>query len=127
MKYTYLHLLVFCYLNYSAPTRPPEDVLLTQVTSVSINVSWEAPPACCIHGVLSNYCISVSQNGAIIMLLTSMTKTLVISGLTPYTNYTISVAAHTIAGPGPYSEPLLVQTNEAGQSNKCKLILSLLS
>jgi len=34
--------------------------------------------------------------------------------LHPYYNYECKVAAHTIAGTGPYTQAVIVQTHEAG-------------
>ena len=39
-----------------------------------------------------------------------------VTGLTPYTNYTVQVAAVNDVGPGPYSEPALtVETLQEGE------------
>ena len=46
-----------------------------------------------------------------------------IAHLLPFTTYTISIAAETSAGIGPFSDPITVQTSEAGTCNNTYTII----
>ena len=55
-------------------------------------------------------------NGAIGKNTTNVSVLLVtLMRLQEYVNYTISVRAYTNAGAGPYSDPVIVLTNEDGE------------
>ena len=101
-----------------APSAVPTSVSVSEVTSSSITVQWEAVD--CIHrngditgysvryevqGSGSTQTVSVSGGGA------TMTT---ISGLTSSTTYTIEVAAVNNAGTGVYSPVIIKETANPG-------------
>ena len=56
-------------------------------------------------------------DGAIMTRSTNVTElSRLLMDLEEYDNYTISVRAYTSVGAGPYSDPVIVLTNEDGES-----------
>ena len=51
-------------------------------------------------------------------------RTVVISRLTPFTIYTIKMAASTSAGRGEFGQEVTVQTNESGKTHSSKAELN---
>ena len=77
---------------------------------------WEAPPAEDLNGLLIGYSINITklQTGERLELFSNST-TLTVYHLQPYTVYTCVAAAVTIAGHGPFSDAVQIQTLEAGK------------
>ncbi|XP_028832631.1 receptor-type tyrosine-protein phosphatase F-like isoform X4 [Denticeps clupeoides] len=101
----------------STPSAPPQEVHAISLTSTSIKVSWAAPPAASRHGVIVRYTLSYQatngedterQEADVMADATSY----VLEGLEKWTEYQVSVRAHTDVGPGPESSPVKVRTNE---------------
>ena len=86
------------------------------VSSTSTVLRWEAPPPEDLNGLLIGYSINVTklQTGERLELFSNST-TLTVYHLQPYTVYTCVSAAVTIAGRGPFSDVLQIQTLEAGK------------
>ena len=75
-------------------------------SSIEISVSWDEVPAGDQNGVISAYEVSVEPrttfDGALTQTTFNVTNmTVLLGGLHPYVNYTISVRAYTSVGPGP--------------------------
>ncbi|KHJ45810.1 fibronectin type III domain protein [Trichuris suis] len=85
--------------NPSAPSGPPEGVVVEAISPQELKVIWEPPPKNQQHGLISSYQRSVT-----------------IGNLKPYTQYRVTVAAGTVKGYGPRSEPVIAQTNDDGRS-----------
>ena len=80
-----------------------------------IELAWSPPPADTHNGVIVHYIIfyeelQTGQNTTV----TSSNTVVMFGNLHPFYNYTITVAAHTIAT-GPSSTPLHIQTLEDGK------------
>ena len=96
---------------HTVPSAPPTSVRVSEVTSSSITVQWG--PVDCIHrnGNITGYSVlyreieSAMENRTINIISLQVT----ITGLTPSTEYTVSVAAVNSAGTGVYSEDDVVQ------------------
>jgi len=103
-----------CY-NSTVPSSPPQSVMVTSVNPSSLGVSWLPPPEIDHNGPLTGHVIRYNRVGSNNMISETETvssgTTLTISGLVPFVNYSISVAARTINGTGPFSDPPEVQTS----------------
>ena len=68
------------------------------VGSRMATISWDPPPRESRHGIITGYrvALSVSGSGSREMLMNHSTTQLVLRDLTPYTNYTVRVAAVTV-------------------------------
>ncbi|KAL5477471.1 hypothetical protein EMCRGX_G024272 [Ephydatia muelleri] len=90
----------------SVPT-PPLNVRIQDITSTSVTVTWEPPQNS--NGRLLGYQIGyASSNGLVLDVLNVNTWNL--TGLNPFTKYTIFVRAKTAAGFSNYSNPVMITT-----------------
>ncbi|KFD70875.1 hypothetical protein M514_01174 [Trichuris suis] len=131
--------------NPSAPSGPPEGVVVEAISPQELKVIWEPPPKNQQHGLISSYQVfwelaSTEDNVNIVehgddddsdeddddddeeALSGSLTqsadkqRSVTIGNLKPYTQYRVTVAAGTVKGYGPRSEPVIAQTNDDGRS-----------
>ena len=100
---------------YAAPSAPPDQVSTTEIHSDSVYLSWRAPLPIHHNGDVIGYNVtySATNSDAVDSVFSAFNNT-VITYLNPFTTYTITVAAVTSAGIGPYSSPLSFVTDEAG-------------
>ena len=104
-----------CYIS-TVPSSPPQNVLVTNVNSASLMVSWQPPPPIDHNGPIT-YMIQYTRVGSSDMMsvnVNSETTEYTISGLVAYVNYSVIVAARTVNGTGPFSNPVSV----VGRSGK---------
>ena len=97
-----------------APTGAPGGLTNTSVESRSLSVVWGLVP--CPHqgGPITGYRLRYSNGTSIVETMGSMKHSL--TGLTPFTNYSLEVAAVNNGGTGPYSDPALtVETMQDGE------------
>ena len=103
----------------------PQYVHITKIQSSSIAVKWHGFSKCRYangpiasfrvqyYAVPSGKLITTDRKVDFTRYEYSEGATIWLSGLTPYTNYSIQVAAVNILGHiGPYSDPITVQTAE---------------
>ena len=96
------------------PSSAPVHLQGTTVNSTTIQLYWNPPSLADQNGVIRSYLINVTVvEMSSFFQVTSETNALNISGLHPYYNYTLTVAAVTI-GPGPYSVVLTIRMPEDG-------------
>jgi receptor-type tyrosine-protein phosphatase Q len=96
-----------------APSAPPQNLMGSAQSDTIIDLTWTAPPAIDINGVIRYYSILVeeSETGRS-WSFTHVEPEISVGSLHPYYNYKCQVAAYTV-GLGPYSNTSLVQANEA--------------
>uniref|UniRef100_A0A5S6QAL2 protein-tyrosine-phosphatase n=1 Tax=Trichuris muris TaxID=70415 RepID=A0A5S6QAL2_TRIMR len=120
--------------NPSAPSGPPEGVVVETISSRELRVIWEPPPKNQQHGLISSYKVfwelistednddnvedddeededDEAQNGSLTQPADKQ-RSVTIGNLKPYTQYRVAVAAGTVKGFGPRSEPVTAQTND---------------
>jgi hypothetical protein len=92
----------------SGPAQPPTDVMITSITSRSLTVTWMPPPISFQNGLITGYDVMAARVGVnetlvrpLVVYTNGALKTL--TGLIPYTNYSVSVRAINIAGKSEYS------------------------
>ena len=77
-------------------------------------LTWSSPPLIDINGIIRNYFIRIRERETSRVWIFQTTNSQInVTSLHPYYNYECNVAAHTIAT-GPYTNPVSVQTMEAG-------------
>ena len=113
-----------CY-NSTVPSSPPRDVMVESHNPASLNVSWRPPTVKNRNGPIIGYMINYTRVGSSDMMSmsvtgeTSRTTVITISGLVAYFNYSVIVAAMTVNGTGPFSDPSVVgRSGEDGQLNQ---------
>lgn len=102
----------------SKPSAPPQDVKCLSTRSTAILVSWQPPPAESQNGVLDGYSIryraldSEDTEPKEVKDIPPTTNQILLEMLEKWTEYRITVVAHTKVGPGPESSPIIVRTDE---------------
>ena len=102
-------------LSPTAPSAPPPEVDVTDMTSTTITVQWGEVP--CIHqnGAITGYSVQYgvmgSGNTQTVTVSGASTTQTTISGLMSSTTYSIRVAAVNSAGTGVYSDPIIEETD----------------
>ena len=106
-----------CY-NSTVPSSPPQNVMVTSVNPASLNVSWQLPSTINFNGLITGHVIQYTRVGSSDMMsvnvITGTTHT--ISGLVAYADYSVTVAARTVNGTGPFSDPPVV--GRSGEDSK---------
>ncbi|KAG8522153.1 Receptor-type tyrosine-protein phosphatase delta [Galemys pyrenaicus] len=102
----------------SKPSAPPQDISCSSPSSTSILVSWQPPPVEKQNGIITEYSIKYTavdgeddKTHKILGIPSDTTKYL-LEQLEKWTEYRITVTAHTDVGPGPESLSVLIRTDE---------------
>ena len=97
---------------YLAPSAPPISVSVSEVTSSSITVQWG--PVDCIHRNvdITGFTVRVSASGEAerTVSVDESVRETTMCGLTPFTEYTVSVAAGNSVDIGVYSNMITIRT-----------------
>ncbi|XP_060093310.1 receptor-type tyrosine-protein phosphatase delta isoform X9 [Heteronotia binoei] len=102
----------------SKPSAPPQDISCNSPSSTSILVSWQPPPVEKQNGIITSYSIKYTgidgedDKAYDILGIAPDTTQYLLEQLEKWTEYRISVTAHTDVGPGPESESVLIRTDE---------------
>ena len=94
----------------TVPSSPPQDVVVESHNPASLNVSWQPPAQRNCSEEIIGYMINYTRVGSHDMMSVNVTSgtTHTISGLVAYVNYSVTVAAMTVNGTGPFSDPSVV-------------------
>ncbi|XP_078187588.1 receptor-type tyrosine-protein phosphatase F isoform X25 [Callithrix jacchus] len=103
------------------PSGPPRKVEVEPLNSTAVRVYWKLPVPSKQHGQIRGYQVTYVrlENGEprglpiIQDVMLAETQETTISGLTPETTYSITVAAYTTKGDGARSKPKIVTTTGA--------------
>lgn len=112
-------ILSLCVCVLTVPSSPPLPGASRNLSSTSIHVSWFPPVEA--NGEIIEYTVVLQGPGADNRTYTSETH-LILSELTPFTPYNLSIAAVTRLGVGP-SVIIPLHTDEAGQRHIFTAIL----
>ncbi|XP_073419126.1 receptor-type tyrosine-protein phosphatase S [Dendrobates tinctorius] len=102
----------------SKPSAPPQDVKCVSTKSTTILVSWQPPPAESHNGILAGYSVhyrALDSEDPVpkeVKDIPPQTTEILLEALEKWTEYRITVVAHTAVGPGPESSPIVVRTDE---------------
>ena len=84
--------------------------------SRSLNVQWGTVPCSEQSGPITGYTLRYSNGTFIVSTTGEESRQHVLTGLTPFTSYSVQVAAVNAGGTGPYSDPALtVETLQDGE------------
>ena len=108
-----------CYTNVTffiliAPSTSPIGIHVSNISSYSVNISWLPPPASHRNGIIRWYEVLIYEPESEEYNLTVSSTYAVITGLSPYSDYNVSVSAYTVSN-GPYSEWITVTTAQDGK------------
>ncbi|XP_060773049.1 receptor-type tyrosine-protein phosphatase delta-like isoform X2 [Neoarius graeffei] len=100
------------------PSAPPQEVKCFSSSSTSILVSWKPPPVELQNGIITKYTIQYAATEGEDTSLQEIKEILpeksqyCLENLEKWTEYRITVTAHTDVGAGPESLPQLIRTEE---------------
>ena len=106
------------FLLIAAPSGPPQSISVSVVSSTSLQLSWSPPLSVHQNGLIQSYTILVFEqqtNTTIEKHQNFLQTTIILNNLQPNYDYTLSVAAHTVAL-GPYGS-VIIRTSEDGTSS----------
>ena len=98
------------------PSRGPESLSSVEINSTSNNITWIGIPKEVANGIITTYQVKVvSKENCIVdqsevyMTVNITATTVLLTGLSLCGKYELSVRGYTVAGPGPYSKPIVVE------------------
>ncbi|XP_073976314.1 Down syndrome cell adhesion molecule 2 isoform X7 [Rhodnius prolixus] len=113
-----------------APGAPPEALRCSALSSQSVQISWQPPPAPHCNGIIQGYKLIYDTHDPEIDIGMDVRKTtaltLILTGLRRFTNYTVQVLAFTRIGDGPFSKIAYCHTDEdaPGSPGDIKVMIS---
>ena len=126
-------------LSFTGPARPPRKVTATALSSTILLVQWKTNAICkYVNGPIYKYIVQyTSQPNGTLQIKDKTTDkrsrsqqwvpkrmNISLTELTPHTNYSIQIAALNIQGNiGPYSAPIIGQTDEDSKLGNRKNII----
>ena len=105
------------YYNSTVPSSPPQNVTVTSVNPASLRVSWQLPSTINYNGPITGHVIRYTRDGTSDMMNVNSGTTHTISGLVPFVDYSVTVAARTVNGTGPFSNPVVQRSGEDSELN----------
>jgi len=91
--------------------------MVISINPSSLRVSWQPPPEVDHNGVITGYVMEYTRSGGLSDMVTVTSGTThTISGLVPFVEYSVTVAARTSSGTGPLSDPVVQSSGEDGKS-----------
>ena len=105
------------YVSSPVPTSAPRILNSTSVERRSLSVVWSTVNCSHQRGPITGYRLRYSNgmHTSIVNITGEGSRQHVLTGLTPFTNYSVQVAAVNDGGTGPYSTPLTVETLQDGE------------
>ena len=103
------------YYNFTAPSSPPQNVMVTSVDPASLMVSWQPPPAINQNGPINAYLITYDIMGRNFTSVTVTETEYVIPGLIPFVTYSVQVASRNVNGTGSLSSTIMQISGQDGR------------
>ena len=102
-------------LTPTAPNSPPRNYAGVALSSHSILLTWDPPPAEEQNGIITGYLVNITEleTGESSTMFTE-SNNLTLYSLQPFSTYGFLVSAQTVAGRGPTTRLLSVTTQEEG-------------
>ncbi len=102
---------------FTDPSSFPQNITVTALSSTEIQVNWADVAGIDQNGDLTQYEVFYRStlhfcNESV--LVNNETFSVNITGLEEFVVYNVSVRAYTSVGPGPFSDVVMEQTEEAG-------------
>ena len=105
------------FVSSPAPAGAPEGLTITSVKSRSLSVVWMTVPCSQQRGPITGYRLHYGNRNEerVVNITGERNRQHVLTGLTPFTSYSVQVAVVNDGGTGPYSTPLTVETLQDGE------------
>ena len=109
----------------AVPSAPPQEAGGTADSPTLLALSWSPPPPVHINGPLQYYSVEITElHTGRKWTIVALDEALNVGSLHPYFIYSYRVAAYTV-GLGPFSQPVSIQTLEAGKLRSVELFINL--
>ena len=117
------HSSIYSHYLPTAPSGPPTSVTVTSVTASSISIQWEEAACLQRNGLITGYIVLIKRDGEAIQTVNvdSDARETTTYGLTPSTQFSVSVAAINGVGTGPSTD---VTAQTESESSSSYIILS---
>ena len=89
--------------------------MVSSINPASLKVLWQAPLELNQNGPLTGYTFQYTRSGIVMKETVANGFTYVISGLVPFANYSVKMAAMTINGTGPFSTDIIQVSGEGSR------------
>ena len=101
----------------TAPTLSVSDITISSVEARSMSVSWNEVPCIGQNGPITGYLLYYTNTifNDTVNITGGDNRQYILTGLTPYTNYTVTVRAYNDAAIGPTSNEIIQQTIRSGK------------
>lgn len=111
---------------FIVPSGPPEEVKVHVINSTLVQAFWHPPVEDQQNGEILYYTVTIyintGQGSHQTHTITTNSSRIQLPLLRPFSDYSITVAASTSVGRGPFIEPVFFNTPEAGKKNTIILI-----
>jgi len=100
----------------TGPSAPPQNVTIIVINSTAILISWNPPSFLDQNGAIIGYQLVITKriNSFAIMYNATNVTSYIAAMLEEFKVYIIEIAAWTLIGLGPFSDPVSSQTFEDG-------------
>ena len=101
-----------------APAAAPQNTSSTTLNATTILVQWEEVPEIDRNGIITFYEVRVDPTqfqDVSYFNVSGSELVLVVDGLEEFVEYSFTIRAYTIAGPGPFSDVTANTTDEASE------------
>ena len=102
------------YIFFSAPSGSPSNFQARALDSRSIHLSWDPLPLAQRNGIIRNYRVTILNIAGDARVINTTATSVNVTALNPFTIYTCTVAAETIAV-GPSTSPIEIVTPPDGK------------
>ena len=109
-------------LCFTVPDHPPDNVMVTVMSSTEINVTWDRVPAINQNGIITMYEVQYEpletfgeQIQTLTVNATAQIMAVTLIDLQEFVNYTVAVRAYSRVGEGPYSVGVTAMTFEGSK------------
>ena len=117
--YELIFYIVITSINFAAPDAVPVITESVSPTSTSLRISWSAPAVEKCNGILIDYVVCYTTDPELPMDMWQKTSApstdIILTGLSIFTEYNVSVAAATMAGSGPFDSVTVQTLNDSKQ------------
>ena len=111
-------------ITTAVPSSPPQNVTVVSVDPASLMVTWQPPPLIDHNGPLTEYAITYQRIGYLDVMNVSVIVTdFKISGLSPFVNYSVSIAAINTDGIGVFSTIISQLSGQDGKYEQKTFII----
>ena len=110
------HCILKCLSFLAVPNDTPQNITISLLNATSAVIQWDLPPFEDQNGVIGLYRLFVVEvyTGRVIEQFYTENTSIVLQELRPFHVYQFVIAASTVAGLGPFSNPSFFQMPESG-------------